>query len=325
MRWAGATREGRVKRRSYFGAIMAGARTTAEGMAVTMAQYFRRPTTVQYPDRTDVPVVDSLPERYRGFLEVDMDICTACKACERDCPINVIAIDVEKVGDQRVMTRFDIDMGKCMYCGICVESCPIPAVAPGDLEPTKCIRMTREFEGATSEFSSLTFRFVQNGDPVVPYKPQKGEVPPTPKRGLIAREVRRTAASVNPMAFRWSQALQAGGGVAELTRSGVVQLRAEELAPKVAAARASGDEAAAIAQLLVAEALARTDCEKCGWPTCRAYADAIASGGDRALDKCEPGGARATRDTHLIVQLRRGATAVEAATHATAATLRRHK
>jgi len=41
-------------------------------------------------------VVDSLPERYRGFLEVDMSICTACQACERACPINVIAIEIEK-------------------------------------------------------------------------------------------------------------------------------------------------------------------------------------------------------------------------------------
>ncbi|MDB4969193.1 MAG: hypothetical protein JWN44_4882 [Myxococcales bacterium] len=314
-----------MRRRSYFGAIVAGVRTTAEGMAVTMAQYFRRPTTVQYPDRTDVAVVDSLPERYRGFLEVDMDICTACKACERDCPINVIAIDIEKVGDQRVMTRFDIDMGKCMYCGICVESCPIPAVAPGDLEETKCIRMTREFEGATSEFSSLTFRFVQSGDPVVPYKPTKGLVPPTSRRGLIAREVRRTAQSVNPVAFRWSQAQKAGGSLADLTRSELVQARAEALATQVAAARAAADEPAAVAQLLVAEALARTDCEKCGWPTCRAYADAIVSGADRALDKCEPGGARATRDTNLIVQLRRGVAPVDAAAHASAATLRRHR
>src|SRR5205823_4690120 len=96
---------GQAGKRGYFGNILAAARTTAEGMAVTFAQYLRRPTTVQYPDRTAVPVADSLPERYRGFLEVDMDICTACKACERDCPINVIAIDIEKVEDVRGMTR----------------------------------------------------------------------------------------------------------------------------------------------------------------------------------------------------------------------------
>ena len=166
--------QGKALKRGYFGNVVAAAKTTAEGMAVTLAQYFRRPTTVQYPDRTSVPVSDSLPERYRGFLEVDMDICTACKACERDCPINVIAIDIEKVGDQRVMTRFDIDMGKCMYCGICVESCPTDAHAPGDDEQTKCIRMTREFEGATSDFPTLTFRFIRPGDFVVPFKPKKG-------------------------------------------------------------------------------------------------------------------------------------------------------
>src|SRR5207342_2264392 len=108
-------------------------------------------------------------------------------------PINVIAIDVEKVGDQRVMTRFDIDMGKCMYCGICVESCPIEANAPGDAEVTKAIRMTREFEGATSEFPTLTFRFVRSGDPVVPFRPVKGQVRGTPRRGIIARDVRRRA------------------------------------------------------------------------------------------------------------------------------------
>jgi formate hydrogenlyase subunit 6/NADH:ubiquinone oxidoreductase subunit I len=310
-----------MKPRGYFGKIAVAARTVSEGMAVTLAQYFRRPTTVQYPDRTRVPVVDSLPERYRGFLEVDMDICTACKACERDCPINVIAIDVEKRGDARVMTRFDIDMGKCMYCGICVESCPVPAQAPGDAEPTKCIRMTREFEGATSEFSSLTFRFVKPGDPVAAYKHTKGAVPATPRRGLIARDVRRRAQSGNAVAFRWSLAQQAGGPLAELTRDAAVIARADALGPKIAAAR----DDAAVAALVVDEALAKTDCGKCGWPTCRAYADAIVSGKERALGKCEPGGAKSTRDVNLVVQLRRGAPPAQAAAHAIAATLRHHR
>ena len=317
-----------MKPRGYFGKIGVAARTVSEGMAVTLAQYFRRPTTVQYPDRTAVPVVDSLPERYRGFLEVDMDICTACKACERDCPINVIAIDVEKRGNERVMTRFDIDMGKCMYCGICVESCPIPAQAPGDLEPTKCIRMTREFEGATSEFSTLTFRFVKPGDPVVAYKATRGEVPPTPRRGIIARDVKRRARSGNPVAFRWSVAQQAGGSLADLTRNDVVLARAAELAARLPPRHELASQTArnaAMATLVVDEALAKTDCEKCGWPTCRAYADAIVSGAEHQLHKCEPGGARATRGVNLLVQLRSGKTPEEAAAHATSATLRHHR
>ena len=265
--------ERRPEPRGYFGTIAVAARSVSEGMAVTLAQYFRRPTTVQYPDRTRVPVVESLPERYRGFLEVDMAICTACKACERDCPIDVIAIDVEKRGDERVMTRFDIDMGKCMYCGICVESCPIPAQAPGDAEPTKCIRMTREFEGATSHFSSLTFRFVPPDAPAPAYKFAKGSVPATPERGRIARQVRQHA-STHPL-----------------------PPRAVKLAAKVAATQD-------FAALVVEEALAKTDCGACGWPTCRAYADAIADGREPALDKCEPGGANSARDVALLVRLR---------------------
>ncbi len=315
-------------------------------MAVTLAQYFRRPTTVQYPDRTAVPVVDSLPERYRGFLEVDMDICTACKACERDCPINVIAIDLEKRGAERVMTRFDIDMGKCMYCGICVESCPVPAQAPGDAEPTKCIRMTREFEGATSDFPSLTFRFVKPGR-------SGGGLQAAQGRGAgdaAARAHRAPGAAARAVGQRDGVPLVAGapggrharrghphrrgararrgagsqdGGGSGRRRAGGGAGRRRLAAPGDGALAAPGD--GALAALLVAEALAQTDCEKCGWPTCRAYAEAIAGGQERALHKCEPGGAKATRDVHLFVQLRRGKTPAEAAAHATSATLRHHR
>src|SRR5205814_2922582 len=67
-----------------------------EGMSVTLSYMFRKPITQQYPDRMPVPVQQTIPARYRGFLEVDMDICTACLACERACPISVINIDTVK-------------------------------------------------------------------------------------------------------------------------------------------------------------------------------------------------------------------------------------
>ena len=299
----------------YFGQILTSAKTVLDGMAVTATYLFRKPVTVEYPDRTTIPVVDSLPERYRGFLEVDMDICTACKACERDCPIDCIIIDIEKVDGVRAMTRFDIDLGKCMYCGICVESCPTNAHAPGDEEQTKCIRFTREFEGSTTEFPSLTFRFIRPGDYVVAYKPTKGEVVDTLRRGMIAREVRMKARQYNPDAVQWGLDNGLGGaarddGLTAVIEEEVVVKRAEELTPMV---QAAGDDVKKFEDLLYDQALAQTDCEACGWPTCREYATAMLDGKDLELHKCEPGGPQATRDTVLILNIRKGKAPADAA------------
>lgn len=292
----------------YFGAIWKSARGVLEGMAITFSYLFRKPITVQYPDRIAAPLNQSLPERYRGFLEVDMDICTGCKACERDCPINCIVIDLGKVGDVRAMTRFDIDMGKCMYCNICVESCPVPGKAPGDSEDTKCIRMTREFEGATDSFPTLTFRFVRPGDAVVPYKHKRGEIPPTVTRGEIVRKVQSRAAEYNRLAAMRARALpRPDESAAAVNAPAVVQARIVELHPQVLAA---GDDPRKLEDLLYAEALAQTDCENCGYPTCRDYAKGLLAG-DPGHDKCEPGGARAARDVGLIFQIRRGAWAAD--------------
>ena len=321
---------GLANQRGYFGEIIQSAKSIMEGMSVTFAELTRyvegkNHTTIQYPDRTAVPVADSLPERYRGFLEVDMDICTACKACERDCPINCIAIDLDKVEGTRAMTRFDIDMGKCMYCGICVEACPTDAHAPGDEEQTKCIRMTREFEAATGNFNSLTFRFIRPGDYVVPYKPKKGEVVDTRRRGEIAREVRKKATEYNALACDW--ALQNGGvaksgGAQEVVKEDVIIARAKELEPLV---RPVANDQKGLEDVLYNQALAQTDCEACGWPTCRDYAKAMITGKDGEFFKCEPGGAQSTRDMNLIFQIRLGKSAEDAAKAAAKVTLEHHK
>lgn len=284
--------------------IVRSTRSVMDGLAVTLSYLFRPPTTIQYPDRIDRPIAETLPERYRGFLEVDLATCTGCKACERDCPIGCIVIDLEKIGDVRAMTRFDIDMGKCMYCNICVESCPVPNQAPGDAEVTKCIRMTREFEAATDDFSTLTFRFIRPGDAVIPFKPKKGAIEPTPARGGIAREVRRRAQEYNALAARWAEARLYGDSDEAVNDPAIVAARTAELAPMV---NAAGGDPRKLEDLLFAQALAQTDCGACGHDTCRGYARAILSGDETSFDKCEPGGSRARRDLQLIAKLRVGA------------------
>jgi formate hydrogenlyase subunit 6/NADH:ubiquinone oxidoreductase subunit I len=192
----------------YFGTIVRAAKSIIDGMAVTFSYVFRPPTTVQYPDRIPVPVPDTLPERYRGLLEVDMDVCAACKACERECPIGCIRVGTEKErgedGKPRIiMTRFDIDMAKCMFCGLCVEACATKCICQGDVEPTKAIHFTREFEGVVDHPSQLMFRFVRPGERRAAPRPSK-ETIPARRRGEIVREVRRRAQIYNALAFAWA-------------------------------------------------------------------------------------------------------------------------
>jgi len=150
----------------YLSRVVTSAASILEGMAVTLSWLFRRPCTVQWPDKIEKPIEDTLSERYRGILEVETKTCTACQMCEKTCPIDCICITVERNAEtkERFITGFDIDAAKCMYCGLCVEPCP-----------TGAIQHTREFEGTMISVQNLTFRFVP--DPLKPtpvYKVVKG-------------------------------------------------------------------------------------------------------------------------------------------------------
>jgi NADH-quinone oxidoreductase subunit I len=162
----------------YFTNIKETVTTIFEGMSVTFSHFVRRPYTVQYPDRMPMRIEDTLPFRYRGILEVDLEICTGCLACERACPIDCIVIEAVKDKQTKAMmlNRFDIDIAKCMYCGLCSEPCP-----------TGSIHHTPQFEGADYSLESMLRRFVKT--PVVAYKPKKGpetdpEIAPLLDRGL---------------------------------------------------------------------------------------------------------------------------------------------
>jgi len=148
----------------WFSEIWSGISTTAKGMFVTFMHLFREPTTIEYPE---VNVEAMLPERYRGILQVDMDICISCRNCETDCPIACIVIEDVKgektsvhskitgkpTPKMKYPTRFDIDIAKCMYCGLCTENCP-----------TGAIHHTRRFEGSVLNVSSLTYSYVRDFD-----------------------------------------------------------------------------------------------------------------------------------------------------------------
>jgi NADH-quinone oxidoreductase subunit I len=223
------------------------------GLSITLSYLLRRPITTQYPDRTELPVRDTLPPRYRGFLEVDTAICTGCQACERACPIGCIQINLEKDlanPKQRVVTQFDIDEAKCMFCGLCVEPCP-----------TGAIQHTREFEASQRSVRNLTFRWADPENPFPVYKVAKGaEYYPRAPLGSLVRaklEARRwdapgpeflppdpTAAVKKPAGpAKAAAAKPAPAKVAEAKPAEVVQAAAQAVPPD-APARASAAPAA---------------------------------------------------------------------------------
>jgi NADH-quinone oxidoreductase subunit I len=107
-----------------------------EGLGVTLKHCFRRPITLQYPEkRPDVSL------RFRGRLVMPVDPatgdnrCTACMICVRACPNH--SIDVEKlIGEdgkpKPKVSKYIYNLGSCMFCNLCVESCAFAAIIMSD-------------------------------------------------------------------------------------------------------------------------------------------------------------------------------------------------
>jgi NADH-quinone oxidoreductase subunit I len=105
-----------------------------KGLRVTLKALFKKPVTVMWPDEKEL-----LVPRARGVIALDIDNCTSCMLCARECPDWCIYIEAHKVEIQpdkpggrvrtrNILDRFDIDYALCMYCGICVEVCPFDAL-----------------------------------------------------------------------------------------------------------------------------------------------------------------------------------------------------
>jgi len=105
-----------------------------KGMWLTFRTFLRKPPTIMYPIEKEIP----LP-RARGVIALDVEACTVCMLCARDCPDWCIYIEGHKeqqppaepggrARSRSVLDRFDIDFALCMYCGICVEVCPFDAL-----------------------------------------------------------------------------------------------------------------------------------------------------------------------------------------------------
>jgi NADH-quinone oxidoreductase subunit I len=229
---------------AYFQHIKEALATIFDGMAVTASHMIRKPYTIQYPDRIPVRVQDTLPFRYRGILDVDLEICTGCLACDRACPIDCIAMAIEKNAQTReiIISQFDIDIAKCMYCGLCSEPCP-----------TGAIHHTTEFEGADYSLESLIRRFI--AEPVVAYKPKKGPEPDPDLAQLLERGMKYVDEWAQPSADKAPAAKPAAGPKPPTPARTPVAIRTPAK-PVASAAAMATDPASATEKREVAENVA---------------------------------------------------------------------
>jgi formate hydrogenlyase subunit 6/NADH:ubiquinone oxidoreductase subunit I len=77
---------------------------------------FRSPVTEMYPKERC-----AVPQRLRGYLGWDRQLCTGCGVCKMDCPSNALDMIVIDKKNKQFVLRYHLD--RCTFCAQCVSSC----------------------------------------------------------------------------------------------------------------------------------------------------------------------------------------------------------
>ncbi len=87
----------------------------------------------------------SAPESFRGRMDLNPDMCTACRTCETVCPST--AIKITEIAEGHV---HNIWHNSCCYCGNCAYFCPTGAIFSTNSFDTVKLQ-NEKFEDVNSE------------------------------------------------------------------------------------------------------------------------------------------------------------------------------
>lgn len=187
-------------------------------MSQTMKNFFRRPTTVNFPYEKR-----ERSERYRTSFALRHDeegdeLCIGCVACERICPSQVITVrkggkrESSVTGKKRAYADdLTLDMNACIFCELCVQVCPTDALVmlrvqdePQYSREALFLTMNKLYENEKREQSWST------GNKLMEMQnPKRGEPPPEKKKAAPAKDESTPAKDENAAAPKEEKAISA--------------------------------------------------------------------------------------------------------------------
>ena len=107
-----------------------------KGMGITMKHFWKKPTTIQYPEHVRPRAKVWRGEHVLKIDEEGRERCTACGLCAVTCPAEAITMTAaERKKDEKHLYReekyaavYEINMLRCIFCGLCEEACPKSAI-----------------------------------------------------------------------------------------------------------------------------------------------------------------------------------------------------